>query len=562
MNKPITDIWSVADTILHGHAMQQLERLPNKSVHLVVTSPPFYGKQYYETEPQIWGGDPDCEHHWEVYRKFISHGKSKSSTIRHAGKDKHIEKIKEVEHATCVKCSAWKGELGQEPTYLMFIDHLYEIFMEVKRVLRDDGQLWIEIGDSYSGSGGWGTKKLVGGWPEHNKETGKASKTPRFPSVLAKQDYPKKSLMFVPTRLAEKLIDDGGWICRNAGIWVSPNRMSTSAQDRLKNMYSFFFTFTKKGKYYSDLESIKIPSVTYQTDPRSQKGERIEYDGKSKETSTYIPSGVYVNPGDVYNHPCASLSEGHFATFPPSLIVDPIKFGSPKYVCKQCGEPKRKIFESQTLERHELPKDNPAYRPKRYEKKHSQGERYRLREFVGYTDCGCGAGYRAGIILDPFCGAGTVPIVAKKLGRHYIGIELNPEYIEIAKRRFKDPKHVQSMHGKNIRKLFRKKKIQKPKIIKKTTIELNATPKSPKETKPLHIWCDGKGHHAMVVVGDHYEPAGSEKCDCKDKNPKYCCDSCGASFNKPRVIIREVDGKEYDVNVCPNCEDLRYAKCD
>ena len=439
MSEPITNIWDIKDTILQGHVLEQLRRLPDKSVQLVITSPPFYGKQFYETEPQIWDADPDCDHKWEVYRKFISHGKSKSSTIRHAGKDKHIEQVKEVEHAKCKLCPAWRGELGQEPTYKMFINHLFEIFMEVKRVLRDDGQLWLEIGDSYSGSGGWGTKILSGGWPEHNKEDGKASKTPRFPSVLAKQNYPKKSLMFVPTRLAEKLIDDGGWICRNAGVWVSPNRMSTSAKDRLKNMYSFFFTFTKKGKYYSDLEAVKILSKTYQTDSRSQKGDRIIYDGKSKETSTYIPSREFVNPGDVYYHPCASLSSAHFATFPESLIVDPIKFGSKK------GD----------------------------------------------------------LVLDPFMGASTTAIVARKLERHYIGIELNPKYIEISKERFKDPKHAQAMFGKNVKKFFRKKK----------------------------------------------------------KKDKYCCDNCGTSFNKPRIVIREAAGKEYDVKVCPNCETLQYERC-
>lgn len=389
---PIDDIWDIADSIVYGHVLDQLKRLPDKCVNLVVTSPPYYGKMWYKTEPVIWDDDPNCNHKWDKGKRVLRYGKSKASTIRHKGTDKHAETQVELEYALCSWCGAFKGELGQELDYRDFVRHLYQVFMEVKRVLKDDGQFWLNMGDSYAGSGGWGKHILH---PDRGT-IDTSTKRDRFPTILTGQDYQDKCLMMIPTRLVEQMIDDGGWILRNMNIWHIPNKKPSSAQDRLSNKYEFLFLLTKKKHYTSYLDAIKIPSETYIEDKRSQVGKRIIYDGKSKKTSTYLPSQQYANPGDVWTFPSATLSLGHFASFPESLIERTILFGSKK------GD----------------------------------------------------------IVFDPFIGSGTVAIVSKKLQRHYVGIELNPEYIEIAKQRFAMKGNLQVMHGKNVKQLFRRKKKQ------------------------------------------------------------------------------------------------------
>lgn len=447
--EPIIDISDVTDTILLGHVLRQLKRLPDKSVQLVITSPPYYGKMWYKTEPVVWLLPENtkyieqCEeegHRWEKGKRTLSYGKSKSSTIRSDG-EKWEEQREVIEYAHCARCQAWKGELGQEPNYWNFVDHLYQIFMEVYRVLKDDGIFFLNIGDSFCGSGGWGKKTLKKKGDTIEDATDQA----RFPTILTDQDYQDKCMMLVPERIVMKLVDKGNWILRNKIVWHIRNKKPESCRDRFSQKYEPIFMFTKKKNYSSSLDAVKIPSETFIKDKRSRIGERIEYDGKSVKTSTYLPSQQFANPGDVWDFTTANLSLSHFATYPIPLIERMVLFGS------------------------------------------KEGQ----------------------LVLDPFMGSGTTAIAAKKLGRHYLGIELNPDFIHIAKQRFASKGNLQSMHGKNVSKLFKKKK-------KKN----------------------------------------------KRKKDKYCCNSCGVSFNKPREIVREIGGKEYDMNVCPNCETHGYERCE
>jgi len=385
---PEREFDEIIDSIIQGHVLQALDAFPSNSVDLVVTSPPYYGKRFYNTQPQIWGEDKLCNHKWKWDIRKVRHGKSEWSTIRHKGADKHTEQVQEVKYATCEHCKAWLGELGQEPKYEMFIENLFQIFMEIGRILKPKGQLWINLGDTYYGSGGWGKHKLTG----KGDTLTKRSKQTRFQTILSGKDYKHKCLMLIPTRLAEKLIDDGGFYLRNLNIWHSTNRMPESCKDRFTNRYEFFMFFTKQKKYYSNLDSVKVPSKTYPIDKRSQKGKRIQYEGKSQKTSEWMPSPELVNCGDVWTFPSASYGDQHFATYPEALIERPIKFGCPKN----------------------------------------------------------------GIVLDPFLGSGTTAIVAKKHGRRFIGIELNSEYVEQARARFQLKENLQFMHGKNIKKLFQR----------------------------------------------------------------------------------------------------------
>ena len=147
------------------------------------------------------------------------------------------------------------------------------------------------------------------------------------------------------------------------------------------------------------------------------------------------PSGVcFWNHGDNYSTGCA-----HFATFPERLVEPMIKAGCPAEICKKCGKARVRIVRIE--HRPNRPTASPLAKTNRditgKINRASFYKDYRQKEFLGWTDCGCNAGFEPGVVLDPFMGSGTTAVVALKLGRRYIGIELNPEYIEIAKRRIK-----------------------------------------------------------------------------------------------------------------------------
>ena len=249
---------------------------------------------------------------------------------------------------------------------------------------------------------------------------------------------PKQKLM-MPSRVAIALQDDG-WVLRSDVIWHKPNHMPSSVQDRLTCAYEHIFLFVQSRKYYFDLDTIRTPHQgrasgnkerTYLPDPR-QNGR--EHFGRS---FPWVPTVKGKNPGDVWRIPTNPFTGAHFATFPPKLIEPIIKAGSPKQVCKKCGNPRERIIETVR------PKLNPStsYRGEESWIHHGEGKstlratQFTQRKTVGWTDCGCDAGWTPGIVLDPFGGSGTVGQVARKLGRRFILIEINPEYIEIAEQR-------------------------------------------------------------------------------------------------------------------------------
>jgi DNA modification methylase len=197
--------------ILEGHVLDVLKSLPSESVQLCLTSPPYWGLRAYGTEPQIWGGNPDCDHEWADTSHAISTaGYSEKSTL--SGFTNPDTKgivgnpcVAGHLPSFCVRCSAWRGELGQEPTYQLFIDHLVEIFREVRRVLRKDGLLFCNLGDSYAGSvQGVGAKKIG-----EKQATNKGSDQFRIPA---------KNLVGIPWRTALALQADG-WYLRSDIIW-------------------------------------------------------------------------------------------------------------------------------------------------------------------------------------------------------------------------------------------------------------------------------------------------------------------------------------------------------
>jgi DNA modification methylase len=210
--------------ILQGHWLDQAKRLADNSVHVAVTSPPYWGLRAYKTEPQIWGGDTDCSHDfcdtsW-VRRTDDSRGSKQQSHPGSHGRDVPYQSN------TCLKCNAWEGELGQEPTPSLFIEHLVAVFREVKRVLRPDGTLWINIGDSYYGDSprrSRSSETFSATWnPEDSAGNGGTRRSARRLEGVKPTD-----LVGIPWALAFALRADG-WYLRRDNIWHKQSCMPES----------------------------------------------------------------------------------------------------------------------------------------------------------------------------------------------------------------------------------------------------------------------------------------------------------------------------------------------
>jgi len=179
--------------------------------------------------------------------------------------------------------------------------------------------------------------------------------------------------------------------------------------------------------YWFDLDAVREPH---------------EYDGRKdtlyKGGPKDVPIGAHErwpnpagkNPGDVWQINTEPYPDAHYATFPQKLVKKCLLAGCPKEICKKCGLARVRMVKTKTLERYELDKSDPRYRPARYKGKYDQGMRYAEHQTIGWTDCGCDAGWRPGVMLDPFCGSGTALKVGIELGLDVIGVDLKEEYIE------------------------------------------------------------------------------------------------------------------------------------
>jgi len=261
-------------------------------------------------------------------------------------------------------------QIGFEETPELYIERLVEVFREVRRVLKDEGTLWVNIGDSYAGSGK--------GSSMHKQGTNKSSMIGcgSITRVSAPNCKPK-DLIGIPWMLAFALRADG-WYLRQDIIWHKPNPMPESVKDRCTNAHEYIFLLSKSRQYYFDNEAISEESL-WKGDSRAGYG-RLHY-RRSKRNGTPgqgWESFVHVtnkrNKRDVWTVNVQPYKGAHFATFPPELIRPCILAGS---------------------------RDG-------------------------------------GIVLDPFLGSGTTAIVALEEQRGYIGIELNPEYAELASKRISE----------------------------------------------------------------------------------------------------------------------------
>lgn len=436
--------------ILNGDAIDVLRTLPAESVHCCVTSPPYWGLRDYGVPSSVWGGDPDCDHSFgEEITQSLRGAVGERSTID-GDQSRSGSRLEKVRNGSFCRCGAWRGCLGLEPTPELFVEHCVAAFREVYRVLRDDGALWLNIGDCYaSNSAGARTQNGLPSNRNRKQEAVCASNNYRGNGVKG------KDLVGIPWMLAFALRADG-WYLRSEIIWHKPNPMPESVTDRPTRAHEQVFLLSKSAKYFYDLEAIRLPpsgisgGACFGGPLKEQRAQatvgsalRTQQRAVTKQDrQRYASQGA--NSRSVWTIPTFAFPEAHFATFPPKLAAMCIKAGtSERGCCPQCGEP--------WVRTTERTYDNPGNRstngPRSIARKHqthgTAGYGIRLEKKVKTTGwnlrCKCDACEESEsvpcTVLDPFGGAGTTGLVADRLGRDAVLIELNPEYAKLARRR-------------------------------------------------------------------------------------------------------------------------------
>jgi len=432
-----------------GNAMDVLKAMEGEKVHAVITSPPYWGLRAYGTNPQVWD-------------------------------------------------DGWVGELGSEPTPEMFIEHIADIFDEVKRVLRPDGVCWINIGDSYASS-------INGTDVRTARARGKDDSTYRdkpFSTVVS--GLKAKDLCLIPQRLAIELQRRGWWI-RSFFTWWKGSAMPESTKDRPANSHEWIIMATKRKSYWYDIDAERVAQSNLpQTVARREQADnsvrtrafsrnignvqtlpngrnlrtgdfmQMSLDAEIENTRNHlkslhdikrkggiihdgngVPTGLFCNP--------KGFKESHFATFPPRFVEILLNLSVPKKACAECDKGWKRVVEKGAF----IHTGGGANKNKRSDSMDKGANMpidmpsglYQAKTLGFVPDCECDAAHHldadkictvcgansfksavepcwiAGVVLDPFIGAGTVGLVAQRFGRQWIGIELSEIYAAMADKR-------------------------------------------------------------------------------------------------------------------------------
>lgn len=303
-----------------GDTPTVLRTLPDGYVQCVVTSPPYWGLRNYGTDPQIWvnGQEPCAEHEWVSFTRRGTSGGVESAKVQIKGED-NFQIVPDSQQNSCSLCGAWRGELGLEPTPEMYVEHLVQIFREVHRVLKEDGVLFLNLGDSYVG-GGRGS-----GYSEKQDSN---RGTVGMPKSIVPNGLKPKDLVGIPWRVAFALQADG-WYLRQDIIWHKPNPMPESVRDRCTKAHEYIFLLTKAPRYYYNADAIREP-IKESNDgniraPLLGKNRPVNSREMGERTYKTIKGA---NKRDVWTVTTKPFKDAHFATFPPDLIEPCILAGS------------------------------------------------------------------------------------------------------------------------------------------------------------------------------------------------------------------------------------------
>jgi DNA modification methylase len=591
--------------LLTGDCRAMLRELPERSIHSAVFSPPYFGLRDYGSgtwvggdpecdhypseewlesqinranqlkgpprrqteaargrfieggicpkcnarliEPTIWGGSEECDHVWgDLLPPALpgpgNKGPTTSSTLNNPWRNEEIKVENPHGGAFCQLCGAWRGAFGLEPTPELYVQHTVEIFREIARVLRDDGTLWLNIGDSYAGSGKGGNpddasfrKQATNfGSLTYTGDTARQAAVVNITrDVKSAWKIKPKDRMMIPHRVAIALCDDGWWI-RDEIVW-SKNGMPESVEDRTCKAHEFIFMLSKARRYFYDHWNImEMADRGYagsefhtgktsdhelgRSSQHERVGSRVGRSG-NKARKAASERGVPVDtdgstngavagsvPWEGSTRVCRSVWRmgtmpypgSHFATFPPALPERCIKAGTSEHgCCPTCGAPWRRIvakmgepdiahqlacgsdesgeYHGQATKDYEGAgvQDASAVKarildgmrqkmtlgwyptckcikapalwkyPKRPPFKASKDEQdlweAECRRLDSDNQAICkliaASPVVPATVLDPFGGAGTTSLVAERLGRNSIYIDLNPSYATMARER-------------------------------------------------------------------------------------------------------------------------------
>ena len=336
------------------------------------------------------------------------------------------------------------GQFGLEKTIDEYITRMVGVFREVWPALRDDGTVWLNLGDSYAGSGKGGGGSFESERPGWNRRNDGAVPTGLKP----------KDLCMIPARVALALQADGWWL-RSDIIWSKPNPMPESCNDRPTTAHEHLFLLSKRSPYFYDADAIREEHKEPWRSGTSENRHCPKEDsnvhpgfGRGKyDKRVYSPAGR--NKRTVWEIPTAPYPGAHFATFPPALVEPCILAGTSPRACEICGAPWKRVVEKSggTTGRswHDHSNDK-AIGQSQYIKElraggigaeeAKRGNPYEIKEMGWQPTCSCdNEGKGRCLVLDPFAGSGTTGEVALKHGRDYLLIELNRDYEELIRGR-------------------------------------------------------------------------------------------------------------------------------
>lgn len=428
-----------------GNCVEVMSKMDADSVDTIITSPPYWGLRDYGGDGQVWGShlctrddDTYVSHEWDVYERPSENSRKNDNSLQL--KSAYWEP---QEQAFCKHCDAWFGQLGLEPTPEQYVKNMVQVFREARRILKPEGTLWLNLGDSYCA----GTRKSTTPQTMHN---GDARDVPLNRRNEASGYLKNKDLVGIPWRVAFALQEDGWWL-RQDIIWAKPNCMPESVTDRCTKNHEYVFMFTKSAKYYFDNEAIKEPTKGGASSKKPAKEQTFRYGDddswavEGDRSRIMKATGIaHARTKDYQKRNKRSVwwvspkpfKQAHFAVFPIELIEPMVLAGTSAYgCCAECGAPWKRIVEGVATK---APSTGNHVNMTQTGGKGTERLNGSQKDYytVGWRPtCECDADVVPSVVFDPFGGSGTTVVTALKNGRNAIIAELKEEYVEIAKER-------------------------------------------------------------------------------------------------------------------------------